>query len=498
MKKLILAEALCGQTRLAVLEDGLLEEIYSESAEGERCVGNIYAGRVENVLPGMQAAFVNIGLEKNAYLSVADIPVDKSDLGIDEKDVLRNASIKTLLRPGQEILVQGIKEPGGTKGARISCHITLPGRYCVLMPTVDCVGVSRKITQAEERARLHDLADALRPQGMGIIVRTAAEHVEEAKLRDDIAAMLRLWGTIQTRQRYGVAPALLHRDLSLIYQAVRDMLAGEDVEMLIENEAQYRAAREVASMFSPECESRVRFYEGNEPLFEQYGIDHQMEKAYERRVWLKSGGYLVIDHAEALTAIDVNTGKFVGKHSFEETVFAINCEAAAEIAHQLRLRDVGGIVVIDFIDMELAEHREELLCRLQDALARDRAKIHLAGFTSLGLVELTRKRIQQPLYLRDMQPCAACRGAGLVLSPQAVAHKIQGDLRARVQVGEDGPHLIDASKEVSEALYAMGVPAERCYAHWDTNLSGAQYHISPAQESALPPKTRPLPRSENS
>ena len=257
MKKLILAEALCGQTRLAVLEDGLLEEIYSESAEGERCVGNIYAGRVENVLPGMQAAFVNIGLEKNAYLSVADIPVDKSDLGIDEKDVLRNASIKTLLRPGQEILVQGIKEPGGTKGARISCHITLPGRYCVLMPTVDCVGVSRKITQAEERARLHDLADALRPQGMGIIVRTAAEHVEEAKLRDDIAAMLRLWGTIQTRQRYGVAPALLHRDLSLIYQAVRDMLAGEDVEMLIENEAQYRAAREVASMFSPECESRM-------------------------------------------------------------------------------------------------------------------------------------------------------------------------------------------------------------------------------------------------
>ena len=205
MKKLILAEALCGQTRLAVLEDGLLAEIYSESAEGERCVGNIYAGRVENVLPGMQAAFVNIGLEKNAYLSVADIPVDKSDLGIDEKDVLRNASIKTLLRPGQEILVQGIKEPGGTKGARISCHITLPGRYCVLMPTVDCVGVSRKITQAEERARLHDLADALRPQGMGIIVRTAAEHVEEAKLRDDIAAMLRLWETIQNRQRYGVA-----------------------------------------------------------------------------------------------------------------------------------------------------------------------------------------------------------------------------------------------------------------------------------------------------
>ena len=168
MKKLILAEALCGQTRLAVLEDGLLEEIYSESAEGERCVGNIYAGRVENVLPGMQAAFVNIGLEKNAYLSVADIPVDKSDLGIDEKDVLRNASIKTLLRPGQEILVQGIKEPGGTKGARISCHITLPGRYCVLMPTVDCVGVSRKITQAEERARLHDLADALRPRAWGL------------------------------------------------------------------------------------------------------------------------------------------------------------------------------------------------------------------------------------------------------------------------------------------------------------------------------------------
>lgn len=495
MKKRILAETLCGQTRLAILENDALVELYSESQASEKCVGNIYVGRVMNVLPGMQAAFVDIGLEKNAYLSIADVPIEQGDLEPGAERAVQEVSIKKVLKAGQEILVQVIKEPGGTKGARISCHVTLPGCYCVLMPTVECTGISRKVTDVESRARLRSWAEVLRPEGMGIIVRTAAEHAQEAELRADVAAMVRLWESIQNRQRHTIAPALVHRDLSLLYQAVRDLLTGDGVEMLIDDEAQYHTACEMAGMFSPECKARVHLYAESEPLFDRYGVDHQASKAYDRRVWLKSGGYLVIDHAEALTVIDVNTGKFVGKHSFEDTVFSINCEAAVEIARQLRLRDVGGIVIVDFIDMELDAHRAGLLSRLQEALSLDRAKIHLAGFTSLGLVEMTRKRIQQPLYLRDMQPCHACHGAGHVVSPQAVARRIQRDLRARVRAGETCPHLIDASKEVSEALYEMGAPAERCYAHWDTALSGAQYRISPAPENALPPKTRPLTRS---
>ena len=253
-------------------------------------MGNIYAGRVENVLPGMQAAFVNIGLEKNAYLSVADIPVDKSDLGIDEKDVLRNASIKTLLRPGQEILVQGIKEPGGTKGARISATL-----HCQpLLRSHAYGGLRWRIAKNHASGRARAVARfgrRLAPAGHGNYCENRRRARGRSKIARRYCGDAAFMGNHSKPQRYGVAPALLHRDLSLIYQAVRDRLAGEDVEMLIENEAQYRAAREVASMFSPECESRVRFYEGNEPLFEQYGIDHQMEKAYERRVWLKSGGY---------------------------------------------------------------------------------------------------------------------------------------------------------------------------------------------------------------
>ena len=497
MKKQILAESFCGQTRLAVLEDGGLAEIYSENEGQEKLAGNIYLGRVVNVLPGMQAAFVDIGEEKNAYLSVADIQVDKKEMGIDSSSVesqLCGVSIKKLLKPGQDILVQILKEPGGAKGARASCHLTLPGRLCVLLPTVDCIGISRKITDSAERQRLYNLAAEIKPEGMGLIIRTAAETADEAELKRDIEANVRLWAMIHRRSTYSKAPALMHRDLSLIYRAVRDMLTGDDIQMYIDNEQQYRVALETADMFSAECKECIHLYNDKRPLFDVYGIDRQVEKALQRRVWLKSGGYLIIDYTEALTVIDVNTGKFTGKSSFNETVLAINCEAAKEIARQLRLRDIAGIIVIDFIDMESDEDKEKLLGCLRDALSNDRAKTNLAGVSSLGLVEMTRKRIHQPLHLQALCPCRECQGSGLVPSADTTARKILRELRARDSVGEKSPLLIETSFEVAEALLGIEVPFERCYVRADASLHGDKYNLVAAQENALPAKTRPLSR----
>ena len=495
MIKDILVETESGQTRLALFEDGELSEYYVERKGQEKLAGNIYLGRAANILPGMQAAFVDIGLDKNAFLHAGDILVDRYDQEAIQ-DRLGNPSIKKMLKPGQEIMVQVIKEPGGSKGPRVSSHMTLPGRLAVLLPTVEYVGISRRIEDESERSRLKEIADVQHPEGMGLIVRTAACGASETEFRQDVEYLLRLWHSIRTRAAHSTSPALIHRDESLVYRSVRDMLSDEVRALYVDSKEQYASAFETAGMLSPDLQERVALYQEQEPLFDRFRVDSKFEKALSRRVWLKSGGYLVIDHTEALTVIDVNTGKFVGSSSLSETIFKINCEAATEIARQLRLRDVGGIIIIDFIDMESEEDQEKLLAHLRTLLKHDRTKTNLVGLTALGLVEMTRKKVHQPIHTQLNRQCPVCQGSGMIASDETVARAILHELRGKaIQASETSCWLIHASAGVAGQLLLIGASLEkRAFVHADPAFSGNEYMIEPTAEHLLPPKTRPIPK----
>ncbi len=495
MIKDILIENESGQTRLALLEDGELSEYYVERKGQEKLAGNIYLGRAANILPGMQAAFVDIGLEKNAFLHAGDILVDSCDQEA-IKNRLGNPSIKKILKPGQEIMVQVIKEPGGTKGPRISSHVTLPGRLAVLLPTVEYIGISRRIEEEWERMRLKEIAETLRPEGMGLIVRTAAVGAEENDLRQDVEYLLRLWKSICKRAAHSTSPALIHRDESLVYRSVRDMLSGDVRALYVDSQEQFQSAYDTAGMLSPELQERVVFYQGNEPLFDRYRIDAQFAKATSRHVWLKSGGYLVIDHTEALTVIDVNTGKFVGSRSLSETIFKLNCEAATEIARQLRIRDVGGIIIIDFIDMESESDRDKLLAHLRQLLKNDRTKTNLVGLTGLGLVELTRKKVHQPIHTQLNRQCPECQGSGMVASDETVARAILHELKGRAASSpETCCWLVHTTSGVAGQLLLIGAPFEaHAFVHTDPSVKNDWYKIEPSAEHMLPSKTRPIPK----
>ena len=495
MEKELLLEAAGAQTRLAVIEDGSLCEMYIERRGREKLVGNIYMGRVVNVLPGMQAAFVDIGLEKNGFLYAGDIQIDRRGLGPDAQQLeeqLKSLSIKKLVKPGQQVKVQVVKDPGGAKGPRLSGNVTLPGRMVVLLPTVGYVGVSRRIESEAERARLRQLAEGLRPKGMGLIVRTAAEGAQAQTLKGDIDYLVRLWESICQLAQHTTAPAVLHRDLSLINRSVRDMLLPGVKCLRVEGREAYETARKNAALLSQEMAGKVSLYDDRLPLFDLYRVDAQMEKAMTRKVWLGSGGYLVFDYAEALTVIDVNTGKFVGKKSLSDTVFKINCEAVAEIARQLRLRDIGGIVVIDFIDMEEEEHREALLQLLRKELKKDRTKTNLVGLTGLGLVEMTRKKVHQPIHTLVKQACPLCQGSGQVLTAESIAYAALSRLRAAAQ-GE-GAWLIQCHPEVAGQLLLIGAPQEiKAYVKAEPERGREDFTLTAALEHNLPPKSRPLP-----
>ncbi len=495
MVKDILIESSSGQTRLALLEDGELCEYYVERRGQEKLAGNIYLGRAANILPGMQAAFVDIGLDKNAFLHAGDILVDGSDREALQNRI-GNQSIKKILRPGQELMVQVIKEPGGSKGPRISSHVTLPGRLAVLLPTVDYVGISRRIEDEEERTRLRIMAEELRPKGMGVIVRTAANGAEESEFRQDMEYLLRLWESIRQRAAHSTAPSLIHRDESLVYRSVRDMLTEDVRAIYVDNEEQYRSACETAGMLSPELQSRVQFHKESEPLFDKYRIDHFFAKGLSHHVWLKSGGELVIDHTEALTVIDVNTKKFVGSNSLAETIFKLNCEAAEEIVRQLRLRDVGGIIIIDFIDMESEDDRNNLLALLRQLLKKDRTKTNVVGLTGLGLVEMTRKKVHQPIHTLLNRSCPLCQGSGMIPSDETLARSILHELCARAAASpETSCWLIHAPGGAAGQLMLIGteVPV-RVFVHADASLAPNQYSIEASAEHMLPPKTRQLPK----
>ena len=419
-----------GENRVALLEDKELVEIYIERPYAERIVGNIYRGKVSSVLPGMQAAFIDIGYEKNAFLYVGDAITHK-EYSDEDEDVFQDVkgyNIEEILRPGQELTVQVIKEPIGSKGPRVTTHITLPGRHLVLLPNADYTGVSRRIENEAEKAKLKKIAEKLKPKGMGLIVRTASEGKEEEDFTHDINFLLKLWESIGQKEQNGPVPRCIHKDLSLVYRAVRDLFTWDIDRFVINDRQQYTKVLELVEMISPALKCRVEYFSKSYDLFEYYQIESRIAKALSKKVWLKCGGYLVIDKTEALSVIDVNTGKYVGNSNLEETVLKTNIEAAREIAKQLRLRDIGGIIIIDFIDMSEHEHQQMVLDALKQALKKDRTKSTVVGMTGLGLIEMTRKKVRQELSTVMNTDCPCCEGTGKILSPEAVARNAEKEI----------------------------------------------------------------------
>ncbi|MGI6316876.1 MAG: Rne/Rng family ribonuclease [Christensenellales bacterium] len=431
MSKQIVIDVQPVQTRIALTEGKNLSEYYVERPGKARLAGNIYKGRVANVLPGMEAAFVSIGLERNAFLYAGDIAVDPENFEEDAEPAHRGdtPSIKELVTQGQELLVQVTKDPSGSKGARITTHITLPGRLMVLMPTVDYVGVSRKIEEEAERCRLKALIEEIRPPHTGLIIRTACREATREDMEAELRQLTQLWESIQTLARTVNAPACLYCDSDLLLRAVRDMLNDDIERVLVNQEEAYAQVRDLAGRLCPQYLDRIELFTQSYDIFDYFNLEEKVDRSFSRRVWLKSGGYLIIDHTEALTVIDVNTGKYVGEKDLQQTILRTNLEAAEEIARQVRLRDIGGIIVIDFIDMLEGGNQQKVIDALKEALSADRTRTHVVGMTGLGLVEMTRKKVRQRVFTISHTTCPYCNGSGRVMTAESVALKVLKEVR---------------------------------------------------------------------
>ena len=445
------------ETRVALRENGRLVSYRAERHRSSSAVGNLYKGRVTRVLPGMQAAFVDIGLRRDAFLYVREaggILEDYTDLfgATDGGELdLSGSEIGDLLRPGQEVLVQVVKDPLGTKGARLTTHITLPGRFLVFLPTVRQTGVSRRITDADERSRLRELVDGFDGPG-GWIVRTAGELQGDAELLADRDELVRRWARIQSQAERSSAPSLVHRELSPALRAVRDLVTSSVGEVWVDDEESFQEILEFLEHSDPALVSRVQLFRQATDVMAAFGIDRELEKAMRPKVWLKSGGYLVVNPTEALVAIDVNTGKFVGSTSLEDTVYRINLEAVKEIARQLRLRDLGGIIVVDFIDMENLDNRRALYDALAAELARDPARTQLLPMSDIGLVQLTRKRTRPSLDRTLSRECPYCHGSGRIKALSTVCLEIRRELIAVAEREPESQVSLVVHPEVSHYL----------------------------------------------
>jgi ribonuclease G len=462
------------ETRVALVENGQVVEIYIERRRERGIVGNIYKGKVLRVLPGMQAAFVDIGTDKAAFLYVADVrgsPEDVKDLFVDEEDEgrerrgidrererdgeersSRDSRIEDLLRPNQEILLQVAKAPIGTKGSRATSYISLPGRNLVFMPTVDHVGISRRIGSEKERKRLRAIVDSMRPPGTGFIVRTVAEGVLEAELRADMEFLIKLWNSILKKSEGAKAPSLIYNDLDLLLRTVRDLFTSDIDKLIIDNKSEYERLLKFTGAFMPEYVSKIDLYDKGEPVFDAYGIEMELDRALDRKVFLKSGGSLVIDQGEALTAIDVNTGRFVGKRNLEETITKTNLEACKEVADQLRLRNIGGIIIIDFIDMDRESNQDKVMKAFAESVRPDRAKTNVTKISELGLVEMTRKRTRESLGRMQTEPCFYCDGKGYLKSKSTVCYEVLRQIRREGHLHTDETLVVSVHPEIAELL----------------------------------------------
>jgi ribonuclease G len=413
------------ETRVAVIASGVVQELHVERSSCRGLVGNVYMGRVARVLPGMQSAFVEIGLERAAFLHVADIWEERAANGNGEaKHPLR--PIERILSEGQPLMVQVVKDPIGTKGARLSTQVSIAGRMLVHLPQDPHIGISQRIEDEAERRQLRDRLQAVLPEDEkgGFIIRTMAESATEAELGADIQYLRRLWRDVRARAANGAAPALLYQDLSLAQRVLRDFVNDQTGRILVDSRENFAKLQQFAQDYVPGVHGRVEHYGGERPLFDLHNVEEEIERALARRVDLKSGGYLIIDQTEAMTTVDVNTGGFVGVRNFDDTIFKTNLEASQVIARQLRLRNLGGIIVIDFIDMDNPDHRDAVLAEFNKALARDRTRMTVNGFTALGLVEMTRKRTRESLAHVLCEPCGTCGGRGEIKTARTVCYEI--------------------------------------------------------------------------
>lgn len=447
MYKEILVNIDENENRVAVIEDGKLMEIYI--SREDRLIGSIYKGKVANILPGMQAAFVDIGLERNAFLCMDDA---SAILGEDIPSDFKTMSIKDFLKVNQETMVQVTKESWGMKGARVTTHITLPGRYLVFLPLAQYVGISRRIEDESERERLRRIAEKIKGEGYGIIVRTAAEGKTLQELENDYQYLVKLWKKINESASKKKAPLLIHQELTLVSKIVRDLFTSEINKLVIDSKQDYDKIMDILDISSPELKENVVLYSGQKNLFDAYNLETEIEKALRRRVWLDSGGFLIIDKTEALTVIDVNTGKYVGKSSLSDTILKINLEAVPEIARQLRLRDIGGIIIVDFIDMDTEEERIKLLDSLRNELKKDHTKTHLVGMTELGLVQITRKRVNKDLdeYLRVS--CPYCNGRGRIYSLTSMRLKCEREVKKVASETQSDTLILEAHPKLAAEL----------------------------------------------
>lgn len=476
MSREILINARPNQMRVAYVENGVLMDLKIERETSPTIVGSIFKGKVLRVLPGMQAAFVDIGLNRAAFLYVGDVRVDlveedevlfsevvdeeKGDEGVVDTKALEDIQssskplIQDLIKVGQQLLVQVAKDPLGTKGARITTHISLPGRNVVYMPTLDHIGVSRRIEDQKERERLKTLVEKLKPVG-GLIVRTAGDGASEEDLSSDLDFLSRIWKEVEQGYEKKKSPGLIHPELDVELRALRDLLNDKIDQVIVDDKEVHTKVSQFVSQFLPSFKEKVKLFEGKRPLFDVYDLDLEIQRAMGRRIWLKSGGYIVIDEAEALVVIDVNTGRFVGKNYLEDTIFTTNIEAAREIAHQLRIRNCGGIIIIDFIDMEKEAHREKVMAVLLEELSKDRAKTVVSPISSLGLVEMTRKRIRPSLISSLCDPCPYCEGTGYIKQRVTVAHEIFRTLEKEAIRHSRQPNtVVRCHSEVADWIYA--------------------------------------------
>ncbi|GAM10481.1 ribonuclease G [Geobacter sp. OR-1] len=459
------------ETRIALIENGTIAELYIERSKVKGIVGNIYKGKVVRVLPGMQAAFVDIGLEKAAFLYVADVfdAMDEYESFMEgngnKKDDVQEPTesdepvihpmhpIEDLLQEGQELLVQVSKEPIGTKGARITAHISLPGRHLVYIPTVDHVGISRRIEEEEERERLKSIVERIKPPGSGFIVRTVSEGKSEDDLLADMKYLLKLWDEIAKKKEKVHAPALIHSDLDVTQKVVRDILTESVDRIVVDSKPEHDKIVQFITTFMPKMKYSIELYDEEEPIFDNFGLEVEISRGLGRKVWLKSGGYIIIEQTEALTAIDVNTGRFVGKHNLEDTILKTNLEAVKEIAYQLRLRNIGGIIIIDFIDMEKEVNREKVFTALEEAMKADKSKTNILKISELGLVEMTRKRVRESMGRMMCEPCPYCEGRGYVKSKTTICHEIFRELRREMLDIRGTKAMLTVHPQVADLLY---------------------------------------------
>jgi ribonuclease G len=458
LKEEILINVTPSEVRAALLESGILQEVYIERSARRGVISNIYKGRVSRVLPGMQAAFVDIGLQRTAFLHVSDIVRQQNGDGEGDEA----PDIRDLVREGEDVLVQVVKDPLGNKGARLTTFVTLPSRHLVLLPKGDSVGISARIEDDEERERLRELvAGLLEEAGLecGVIVRTVAEGASGEELRADLKFLVKLWSVVQERCSNVEVKSLIHEDLSLPLRVLRDLVTSDVEKILVDSQADFEAMQEFAETFLPPVAPMLELYQRRRPIFDLHGIEDDIGKALDRKISLKSGGYVIFDQTEAMTTIDVNTGGYVGHRNLEETIYRTNLEAAVAIARQLRLRNLGGIIIIDFIDMEEPEHRAKLLQLLEQSLASDHARHQVSPVSPLGLVEMTRKRTRESLQHILCDECPSCDGRGFVLSAETVCFEIFREIIRQSRQFEFAEALVLAHQDVIELLLDEQAPS---------------------------------------